>query len=101
MAKEQILSNFLQQVTRHALARSDSPPEKKKITITPEASVEGTVGIGTLPTGFGLEVELKISLPGVPRDQASKPLVDKAHVVCPYSECNSRQHRRKVDLGLS
>jgi osmotically inducible protein OsmC len=54
-------------------------------TIFPsDASIEGNVGIGAIPDGFGIEVELKISLPGLSRDTAAA-LVEKAHVVCPYS----------------
>ena len=34
--------------------------------------------------GFGIEVELRICLPGIPRSEADS-LVEKAHAVCPYS----------------
>jgi organic hydroperoxide reductase OsmC/OhrA len=34
--------------------------------------------------GFGIEVTLKISLPGVGR-QLAESLVNTAHMVCPYS----------------
>ena len=37
----------------------------EKVALPDDASIEGIVGIGTLPTGFGIEVELRISLPGV------------------------------------
>ncbi len=48
-------------------------------------SVTGTVGIGTRSEGgFGLDVDLDISLPGVPRDEAEQ-LIQKADQVCPYS----------------
>src|SRR4051812_17323622 len=57
---------------------------KEKIALSPETTVEASVGIGPLPTGFGIEVELRISLPGMAREAAEK-LVEKAHVVCPYS----------------
>lgn len=53
----------------------------------PDAStVQSVVGIGPRDGGgFGLEVELKVSLPGLPREQAEM-LADKAHnEVCPYS----------------
>lgn len=50
----------------------------------PDVSVEGTVGIGAIPKGFGIEVELKIALPGLAHGEAES-LVNKAHVVCPYS----------------
>jgi Ohr subfamily peroxiredoxin len=57
---------------------------KEKVALPADANVEGTVGIGPLPTGFGIEVELRISVPGLPREQV-EALVEKAHVVCPYS----------------
>ncbi|PAM55970.1 organic hydroperoxide resistance protein, partial [Acinetobacter baumannii] len=44
----------------------------------------GKVGTGQIPTGFGIEAELTINVPGVPREQVEE-LVQKAHIVCPYS----------------
>ncbi len=50
-----------------------------------DATVHSTVGIGPRSEGgFGLDIELEITLPGVPHEQA-EALVDKAHQVCPYS----------------
>ena len=47
--------------------------------------VSATVGIGTLDNGgFGLEVELDVSIPNVDRAMAES-LVARAHEVCPYS----------------
>src|SRR5215468_1399123 len=54
------------------------------LTIPPESWVESTVGIGAIPQGFGLEVELRIALPGLSHREA-EALVHKAHEVCPYS----------------
>jgi Ohr subfamily peroxiredoxin len=58
--------------------------QRDKLSIPADVSVNGIVGIGPIPTGFGIEVELRISLPGLARDQA-QVLVDRAHIVCPYS----------------
>ena len=69
---------------------------KEKIAVPADASIEGHVGIGPIPTGFGLRVELKISLPGVPREQA-QALVEKAHQVCPYSNAT----RGNIDVTLT
>ena len=69
---------------------------KEKIAVPADASIEGHVGIGPIPAGFGLQVELKISLPGVPREQA-QALVEKAHQVCPYSNAT----RGNVDVTLT
>ena len=50
-----------------------------------DATVTATVGIGPRSEGgFGIDVALAVSLPGVPRDEAEK-LVEKTHHVCPYS----------------
>jgi lipoyl-dependent peroxiredoxin len=40
--------------------------------------------LGPIPRGFGMEVELRISLPGLARAEADS-LVEEAHIVCPYS----------------
>jgi Ohr subfamily peroxiredoxin len=68
---------------------------KEKITLSPDTTIEGTVGIGPLPTGFGIEVELKITVPGMSRQDA-EALVQKAHVVCPYSNAT----RGNIDVRL-
>lgn len=50
-----------------------------------ETTVKATVGIGPRSEGgFGIDVELEISLPGLAKADAQS-LVDKAHQVCPYS----------------
>src|SRR5438132_282082 len=43
---------------------------QQKITVPADASIEGSVGIGPIPQGFGIQVELKISLPGFEREAA-------------------------------
>jgi lipoyl-dependent peroxiredoxin len=48
------------------------------------AEVEASVGVGPAAQGFGIGVELRIYLPGLPRAQADL-LVEKSHVLCPYS----------------
>ena len=70
---------------------------KEKVTLPADVSITGVVGIGPIPTGFGIEAELKISLPGMDRAQA-QALVDRAHVVCPYS--NATQGNIDVTLTL-
>lgn len=57
----------------------------QKIALPADTSVNGLVGIGPNGNGgFGLQVELNISLPGMDR-AAAEALVHKAHEVCPYS----------------
>lgn len=67
-----------------------------KVKLSDATSVSGAVGIGAIPTGFGIEVDLQISVPGLPREQA-QALVDKAHIVCPYSNAT----RNNIDVRLS
>ena len=57
---------------------------RDKIAVPAEASIESAVGIGQIPGGFGIEVELKISLPGLAADVADR-VIAEAHKVCPYS----------------
>jgi len=48
-------------------------------------SVMTTVGIGPRSEGgFGIDVDMDISLPGLARAEAEQ-LVEKAHHICPYS----------------
>ncbi len=62
-----------------------------------DATVQSSVGIGPRSEGgFGLEIELKVTMPGVPHEQA-EALVDKAHQVCPYSNAT----RNNVPVRLT
>lgn len=69
---------------------------RDKITLPADVAIDGSVGIGAIPNGFGIEVDLKISLPGMARE-AAQTLVDKAHIVCPYSNAT----RGNIDVRLS
>jgi lipoyl-dependent peroxiredoxin len=61
-----------------------------------DASVTSTVGIGPRSEGgFGIDVALDVSLPGLDRAEA-QALVEKAHQVCPYSNAT----RNNVDVRL-
>ena len=68
---------------------------REKVALPADAQITGKVGIGPLPTGFGIQAELTISLPGLDRDVARK-LVDAAHIVCPYSNAT----RGNIDVTL-
>jgi osmotically inducible protein OsmC len=48
------------------------------------AEVEASVGVGPAAQGYGIEVELRIYLPGFAPAEADL-LVEKSHVLCPYS----------------
>jgi Ohr subfamily peroxiredoxin len=68
---------------------------KAKVALPADSSITGTVGIGPIPTGFALRVQLEISVPGLPREQVQQ-LVEAAHLVCPYSNAT----RGNVDVTL-
>src|SRR6187455_2510584 len=58
---------------------------QEKVQIPADTSITSNVGIGPRSEGgFGLEVALRISLPGMEKQQA-EDLVQKAHQICPYS----------------
>jgi osmotically inducible protein OsmC len=59
--------------------------------------IQADVGIGPIPTGFGIEVTLNITLPGMSADDA-RALVDAAHQVCPYS--NATRGNIQVTLNI-
>jgi Ohr subfamily peroxiredoxin len=69
---------------------------RMKIALPADTSITGVVGIGQIPAGFGIEVELKISIPGVDKAQA-QAIVDAAHQVCPYSNAT----RGNIDVTLT
>ena len=68
---------------------------KQKVALPADTTVTGKVGIGAIPAGFGIEAELTIAAPGVPRDTL-QALVDQAHTVCPYSNAT----RGNIDVSL-
>lgn len=69
---------------------------QQKLQLPADTRVTGQVGIGQIPTGFGIEVELTIAIPGMPRADA-EALVQKAHIVCPYSNAT----RNNIDVTLT
>ena len=77
----------------------------KSVARTTKQNVEGStvtaaVGIGPINggAGYGLEVELVVTLPNLERAEAEE-LVAKAHQVCPYS--NATRGNIKVDLSVA
>lgn len=68
---------------------------KQKVALPADTRITGKVGIGQIPTGFGIEAELTISAPGIARD-VLQALVEQAHVVCPYSNAT----RGNIDVTL-
>jgi len=68
-----------------------------KLQVAHDATVTATVGIGPRSEGgFGLAVELAVTLPGLDPEDAQR-LTEAAHQTCPYSNAT----RGNVDVRLS
>ncbi|MBV6285885.1 organic hydroperoxide resistance protein [Pseudomonas aegrilactucae] len=68
---------------------------QSKRQLPADTAITAEVGIGQIEGGFGLDIDLRISLPGLQQADA-KALVDAAHLVCPYSNAT----RGNVDVRL-
>lgn len=72
---------------------------RQKVALPAEVSITSEVGIGphaNKPGAFGIQVAMKISVPGMER-AALEALVAAAHEVCPYSNAT----RGNVDVTLT
>ncbi|WP_119717751.1 organic hydroperoxide resistance protein [Cognatilysobacter tabacisoli] len=69
---------------------------QEKIALPADTRIDGEVGIGPIATGFGIQAALTVTIPGMDRAQA-EALVQKAHVVCPYSNAT----RGNIDVTLT
>lgn len=68
---------------------------QKKVAVPADTSISSSVGIGPIPAGFGINVTLEISLPGLSPEVADD-LIAAAHQVCPYSNAT----RGNIDVTL-
>jgi lipoyl-dependent peroxiredoxin len=68
----------------------------QKITLPADTSIKADVGIGPIPAGFGIQVAMTVTIPGMERAAAEK-LVQEAHGVCPYSNAT----RGNIDVQLT
>lgn len=67
------------------------------VKVPADTTVTADVGIGPRSEGgFGLDVALTVSLPGLSKEDA-EALVHKAHQVCPYSNAT----RNNLDVKLT
>jgi len=76
----------------HSALQAVARREKTKVD---GSSVTAEVSIGKQGEGFGLAVELVVSLPGIEQETSEK-LVDAAHQMCPYSNAT----RGNIDVNL-
>ncbi|OHT81517.1 organic hydroperoxide resistance protein [Mycobacteroides saopaulense] len=78
----------------HSALRMIGRQEKANVS---DSSVGARVSIGQLDNGgFGLAVELEVTLPNLDH-QAAQQLTEKAHQVCPYSNAT----RGNIDVTLT
>ena len=68
----------------------------KKVKLPDDLSISSTVGIGKIPGGFGIEVDLAVSAPGMDKADV-EAIVEAAHHVCPYSNAT----RNNIDVRLT
>ncbi len=69
---------------------------RMKLKVPDDVSISSDVGIGPIPAGFGIQVAMRITLPGIEREQA-EALVAAAHQVCPYSNAT----RGNIDVSIA
>ena len=69
----------------------------EKITLPSDTHINSEVSIGAIHRGFGIAVKLPVSLGDMDKAQAQE-LVDKAHLVCPYS--NATRGNIEVELSV-
>jgi Ohr subfamily peroxiredoxin len=68
----------------------------QKIALPADTSIAASVGIGQIPAGFGIQVAMTVTIPGMERAAAEK-LVQAAHADCPYSNAT----RGNIDVVLT
>ena len=68
---------------------------RQKIKLPDDTSIDASVAIGPIPQGFGIQVWMKINVPGMEKSQVQQ-IVDAAHQVCPYSNAT----RGNVEVSL-
>lgn len=73
---------------------------KAGVEVSDDATVEAEIGIGKRDDGggFGLTVALTAKFPGVDQ-QTIKDLMEKAHVICPYSHAIKQTIDVKLNAG--
>ena len=62
-----------------------------------DVKINAKVGIGPIGRAFGIQVEMKVSIPGMDKTLA-EDLVKKADKVCPYS--NATRGNIKVNIKV-
>jgi osmotically inducible protein OsmC len=69
---------------------------QEKRRLPSDTHINSEVSIGTIDGGFGIEVKLAVSLGDMDKTEA-QTMVEKAHLVCPYSNAT----RGNIEVILS
>ena len=69
--------------------------ERKEIQLPDDVVIDATVGIGPISDGYGIQVEMKIDVPGMDKAQV-EALVKDAHQACTLSNAT----RNNIDVHL-
>ena len=69
---------------------------KMKLTVPPDVAIDAEVDLGPIHDAFGIAARLKVSLPGMEREEAQR-LIEAAHLVCPYSNAT----RGNIDIEIT
>ena len=69
---------------------------RQKLALPADVSIKADVSIGPIPAGFGLQVAMQVSVPGMDK-AAAEALVAAAHQVCPYSNAT----RGNIDVSFT
>ncbi len=85
---------FIGAIKSVASGRTGGP----RIALSGEVSIDSEVGIGTIPAGYGIQVAMRVTIPGLERAMA-EALVAAAHQVCPYS--NATRGNIQVTLTVA
>lgn len=69
---------------------------KLGVAVPADTAIDAEVDLGPTSLGYGIAVRMKITLPGLEREQAQQ-LVAEAHKVCPYSNAT----RNNIDVQIT
>ena len=69
---------------------------QSKTRLPDDLVINSIVGIGQIPGGFNVEVDLEINAPGMNKAEV-QTIVDASHQVCPYSNAT----RNNIDVRLT
>ena len=70
--------------------------EMREIELPEDITIDATVGVGTAPGGYGIQVTMNVHIPGMDKSQ-TEVIVKDAHQVCSLSNAT----RNNIDVHLN